>query len=100
MGIGPVARRDFVNYHLCQALRAAVAEADGDGDLSRCLHAKTKLRLICMSDEELWELAKLTSSVTSSPQKSVEQVYEETKQVIEEYKATASEWINDLVKNR
>ena len=94
MGIGPVARRDFVKYHLRQALRAAVAEADGDKDLSRHLHAKTKLRLTCMSDEELWELAKLTSS----PQKSVEQVYEESKQIIEEHKATASEWINDLVK--
>ena len=96
MGIGPVASQDFVKYHLCQALRAAVAEADGDGDLSRYLHAKTKLRLMCMSDEELWELAKLTSP----PQKSAELVYEESKQIIEEYKATASEWINDLVKDR
>jgi len=47
-----------------------------------------------MSDEELWELAKLTSY----PQKSVELVYEGIKQAIEEHRATASEWINDLVK--
>ncbi len=54
----------------------------------------TKLRLICASDEELWELAKLFSF----PQMPVELVYEETKQAIEEHKATASEWIRDLVK--
>jgi len=90
-----VTRRDFVKYHLRQALRAAVAEADGDEDLSRCLRAKTKLRLMCMSDEELWELAKLTSS---PPERPVELVYKGTKQAIEEHKATASEWINDLVK--
>ncbi|GAH59993.1 unnamed protein product, partial [marine sediment metagenome] len=57
-----MAKRDFVKYHLHQALRAMRAELDGDEDLSRRLHAETKVRLIRMSDEELWELAKLTSS--------------------------------------
>jgi len=89
-----VAEREFVKYHLREALRAVVAELDGDEDLSRHLHAQTRLRLMCMSDEELWELAKLTSS----PEKPVELVYKGIKQAIEEHRATASEWINDLVK--
>ena len=89
-----MAKRDFVKYHLREALRAAVAELDGDEELSRRLHAEAKLRLVRMSDEELWELAKLTSS----PEKPVESVYKVIKQAIEEHRATASEWIPDLVK--
>lgn len=90
-----MAKRDFVKYHIRQALRGAIAEADGDEDLSRRLHTETKLRLIGMSDEELWELAKLTSS---PPERPVELVYQGIKQAIEEHRATASEWMNDLVK--
>lgn len=88
-----VAMSDFVNYHLREALNAAVAELDGDEDLSRQLHAETKFRLICMTDEELWEIAKLTSSPPETP---VELTYEQLKQKIEELKATASQWIKDL----
>jgi len=84
-----------LKYHLREALRGAVAEANGDEDLSRRLHAETKLRLIGMSDEELRELAKL---VSSPPEWPVELVYKVIKQAIEEHRATASEWINDLVK--
>ncbi len=86
---------DFVKYHLRQALRAAAAERDGDEDLSWRLHAQTRLQLMCMSDEELWELAKLTSS---PPERPVELVYRGIKQAIEEHRATASEWIKYLVK--
>ncbi len=91
--MGQVAKRNFVKYHLREALRGAAAEADGDDALSRRLHAETKLRLIGMSDEELWELAKLT---VSSPEELVELVYKKSKQAVEEHKAKASEWINDL----
>ena len=94
-GGGRVAKTDFVKYHLRQALRAAAAELAGDEDLSRYLHAKAKLRLISMSDEELWELAKLTSS---PPERPVELVYKGIKQAKEEHRATASEWIPDLAK--
>ena len=90
-----MARQDFVKYHLRQTLQAAIAELDGDKDLSRRLHAEAKLRLMCISDEELWELAKLTSS---PPERPVELVYKGIKQAIEEHRATASEWINDLAK--
>ena len=87
-------RRDFVKYHLREALRGITAEMDGDEDLSRRLHAETKLRLIAMSDEELWELAKQTSS---PPERPAELVYKEIKQGVEERRATASKWMDDLV---
>ncbi len=67
MRMGQVAKRDFVKYHLREALRGAAAEADGDEDLSRRLRAETKLRLIGMSDEQLWELAKQTSCPPEMP---------------------------------
>lgn len=86
--------RDFVKYHLHQALHGAVAEENGDEDLARRLRAEVKLRLIDMSDEEIRELAKQTS-----PREwSVEVAYERYKQAAKELRATASEWVNDLVK--
>jgi len=88
-----VAKQDFIKYHLIEALRGAAAEADGNEDLSRRLHAETKLRLIGMSDEQLRELAKQTSCPPGMP---VELAYKRHKQAIEELKATASEWMNDL----
>ena len=88
-----VTRRDFLKCHLREVLRGAEAEANGDKELSRRLHAGTKLRLIGMSDEELWELAKLTSC---PPERPVELAYKDHKQAVEEHRATASEWINDL----
>ena len=86
-------KQDFVKYHLREALRASVAETDGDEHLARRLRAGTKLRLIGMSDEQLWELAKQTSCPPEMP---VELAYKRHKQAIEELKATASEWMNDL----
>ncbi len=88
-----MAKQDFIKYHLIEALHGAVAEADGDEDLSRRLHAETKLRLMGMSDEELWELAKQTSC---PPERPVELVYKGIKQAIEEHMTTACEWMNDL----
>ena len=61
MRMGQVANRDFVKYHLREALRGTTAEMDGDEDLSRRLHTEMRLRLISMSDEELWELARVTA---------------------------------------
>ena len=90
-----VVKQDFVKYHLREALQASIAESSGDQDLSRRLHARVRLRLLNMSDEELWELAKQTSC---PPERPVELVYKETKQAVEEHRATAGEWINDLAK--
>ncbi len=86
-------RQDFAQYHLAQALRGGVAEADGNDELARRLHAETKLRLMSMSDQELWELARLTSP---SPEKPVELAYQNYKRAIEELRATKSEWLTDL----
>ena len=91
--MGEVAKRDFVKYHLAEALRAAVAEAEGNEDLARRLRAATKLRLINMSDEELWEFAKL---VSCPPERPVELVYKGIKEDVQEYRATIREWTNDL----
>jgi len=92
-----VARQDFIKYHLKKAVLGAFVEAVGNEDLSRCLHAQTKLRLISMSDEELLKLAKLTAS---PPERPVELVYKEFEQVVKKLRATAGEWINDLRRER
>ena len=83
-----------MNRHLVEALRGAIAEAEGNIRLSQRLHAETQLRLIRMSDEDLWELAKQTSC---PPERSVESVYKIYKQRIDELKATPSEWISSLL---
>lgn len=81
-----------IKYHLLQALAASIAEMDGDEARSRRLHAEVRLRLIHMSDEELWELAR----ITAPPEQTVESVYKKFKETIEEHKATANEWMKDL----
>ena len=83
---------DVVKYHICEALRAGPAELHGDRELCRSLRAETKMRLISMSEEELWELAR----VTCSPHKTSEQVYVSFKEAIDELKVSASEWMKDL----
>lgn len=84
----------YVEHHMVEALPGALAEADGDENLSRRLRAETKLQLICMSDEELWEFAKLTSS---PPERPVKLACKGIKQAIVEIRATGSEWVNQLV---
>ncbi len=85
--------KDFARRHLVEALLGGAAEADGNDELSRRLRAKTKLRLISMSDEELRELARLT---LSSPDRSAESAYQNYKQAVEKLRATKSEWLTDL----
>jgi hypothetical protein len=63
-----MATNDVVKYHLREALRASLAESEGAPILSRNLHAETKMRLISMSEEDLWELA----VVTCPPDKTIE----------------------------
>ena len=88
-----MAKRDFVEYHLREALAAGIAEMGSDKALSRRLHAEIKLRLIGMSGEELWELAELTAEPLDKP---VDQAYKGLKQRVEELLATAGEWMCDL----
>lgn len=85
--------KDFARHYLVETLLGGGAEADGNDELSRRLRAKTKLGLISMPDEELWELARVTSS---PPERPPELAYQNYKQAIEKLRATKSEWLPDL----
>ena len=80
-------------YHLHEALRGYIADAEGNVCLARRLNAETKLRLMRMSDEELWELARLTSY---PPERSIEATYIRYRQRIEELETTSGNWMRDL----
>ena len=80
-------------YHLHEALRSNIADAEGNVCVARRLNAETKLRLMRMSDEELWELARLTSC---PPERSIEATYVSYKQRIEELETTSGNWMRDL----
>lgn len=88
--------RDFVVYHVREALIGALAEVDGNKSLCRYLRARSRLRLITMTEEELWGLSEM---VAYSPERSTEEVYQGLKRNIEEYKQTLKEWIKDLQQN-
>jgi len=82
-----------VMYHLLEAVAAGLAEAGDDEDLAERLHARTKLRLMTMSDEQILELA----SIIAIPQgKPVQHVFHEFKQATEACRATMREWVGDL----
>lgn len=80
-------------YHLREALRGNIADAEGNVCLAKRLNAETKLRLMRMSDEELWELARLTSY---PPEQSIEATYIRYKQRMEELETTSGNWMRDL----
>jgi len=81
-----------IRYHLLQGLLASIAEMNGDEVRAQRLRAEMRYRLINMSDDELWELARLTRR----PEESLDSAYHRFKQVVEECRATASEWMKDL----
>jgi hypothetical protein len=84
---------DFVVRHVVEAIRGGVAALHADKELARRLNAETKLRLITMSDEELWKLAELFSPPLG---KSVESSFQDLKRLIDQYRATARQWSSDL----
>jgi hypothetical protein len=49
-----------------------------------------------MSDEELWELAR----VSKPPEQTVEASYRKFKEAVEKHRATASEWMKDVPRKR
>jgi len=85
--------KESIRYHLIEAVRASAAEAEGKEKLARRLHAATKMRLINMSDDELWELAVILAIPQGKP---VQQVFHGFKQAVEEHKSTMKEWVGDL----
>jgi hypothetical protein len=87
-----MATSNVVKYHLREALRASLAESEGAPILSGNLHAETKMRLISMSEDDLWELA----MVTCPPEKTVEQVWSSLMERVDELRESADEWMKDL----
>lgn len=89
-------RRNFVGSHLLSSLCVGIAEVTGDENLARRLCAQTRLRLITMSDEEIWQMAKVCSLHDRSPSQVCMQ-YLQIKRSIEEHKATLNIWKDDLL---
>jgi len=82
----------FAIGHILEAVYAAQADVSNENDAKR-LYAETKLRLMAMSEETIWELARLTSSPPIRP---AELAYDQIKRAIKEHEATAIEWLGDL----
>ena len=83
---------DVVDCYLREALMVGLVEMGKNDELTRCLNAELKLRLISMPPEELWELA----MVTCPPTKTIEQVHEGFINRVEDLKSSAQEWLKDL----
>ena len=81
----------FVEYHIVDCIRVAIVEANGEKEQAARLRAQARLRLVCMADDEVWELAKKTCF---PPKRTAEDAYHDIKQTIEEYKTTAGAWLN------
>jgi hypothetical protein len=88
-----VTEKESLKHHLIEAALASLAEAEGNDGLARRLHAATKMRLINMSDDELWDLAVMLAIPQGKP---VQQVYHGFKKAVEEHKSTMREWASDL----
>jgi hypothetical protein len=83
---------DFIKRHVFEALYASVAESGGDLELARRLRARTKFRLINMSDEQLLDFV---TAITPT-ERSIEAVYESFQKARAEHGASAREWMKDL----
>ena len=85
-------KASFVEQHIIDCIRAAVIEADGDPERAARLRAQGKLRLVCMTEEEIWELAERTCC---PPKRSIENAYQDIKNTIAEYRADTQRWIGE-----
>ncbi len=83
----------FVHHHLLDSLRAAIAEANGCDDEASRLRSQAKLRLMSMSERDIWELAGVTANYPDRP---VEQIYSEIQEAIALHRAAAHEWLPDI----
>lgn len=84
---------DLIKHHIMSSAQAAMAEADGFEEEAARLRAQGNLRLMLMSENELWELAELLSF---PPLRSAEDVYAEIKLAIAENESTADQWVGSL----
>lgn len=81
--------KESIEYHLLEAVQAAAAEAEGKEELSRRLHAATRLRLINMPDDDLWDLSALFAVPLGE---TVPEVFYSFKRAVAEHKKTMKEW--------
>ncbi len=81
--------KELIKYHLLEAVQAAAAEAEGKEELSRRLHAATRLRLINMPDDDLWDLSVLFAVPLG---KTVPEVFQSFKLAVAEHKKAIKEW--------
>lgn len=88
---------DLVRHHIQGAIRAALAESNGFKDEAIRLRAQGNLRLMVMSDAELWELARMLSH---PPARTPESLYRELIEAVQARRRTASEWIEELTIKR
>jgi hypothetical protein len=86
-------QQDVARAHVYKGLSDAIAEIDSDRATARCLSAERKLRLIRMSDDELWKVAAIIAPLLEKP---VAQSYREIREVVEEHRQTATVWMRYL----
>ena len=84
-------KAQFVEQHIVDCVRAAVVEANGEKEKAARLRAQARLRLVSMTDDEVWELAKKTCF---PPKRTAEEAYWDIKQTISEYKESAGTWLS------
>ncbi len=84
---------DFIEQHILDCIRAAVVEAQGEKEKAARLRSQARLRLVCMTDEEVWMLAWRTSC---PPKRSVEDAYYDIRETIDEYRDEAGEWLGQM----
>lgn len=84
---------DFVERHIAECVRAAVVDANGDREKAVRLRAQARLRLICMTDKDIWELAEKFAS----PSRNTAQAFHDIKRTVAEYKASADEWVHRTI---
>jgi len=84
-----------LEQHIVEALYGSIAESEGDEVLSKRLRARTKFRLVNMSDDEV--LAFVTA--IAQHERLIESAYTAFQNVRAGHKATAGEWMKDLLLN-
>ncbi len=83
-------RLSYIEQHVIDCVRAAIAEMAGEEERASRIRAQGKLRMMCMSEEELLELAKLTCY---SSKKSIKEASADLKDLIAKYEATSDDWL-------
>ena len=85
----------FIERHIVNCVLTSLAEARGEVEEAARLHAQAKLRLICMSDNELHELAEQLSSIGFKEK--IEETYIQLKCAVATHKENAQDWMGQLL---